>query len=107
MATIKPRLMVTLPQSAYDSLSRFASVSGCSMSKVVSDILIASQQTFDKVSMVVESARAMEESALAAIKPSFEVGESFASALTSSADALVDDLLDLVGGGHVDGDGGI
>lgn len=107
MATSKPRVLVTLPDSTYKALKRFASASGCSMSRVVADVLVASEQSFNKVALVVESARSMEEQALASLKPALGVAESFAFGLQRSADALVDDLVELSGdGGQVASDGG-
>lgn len=57
MATLKPRIAVTLEPHRYDMLKRLAALQGASMSSLISELLESVAEPLERVCVVLEAAK--------------------------------------------------
>ena len=100
MATIKPRINVTLSNEVYEAIKEFSDIAGCSMSSVVADMLTTNLETFRTTTMIISMAKSMEKDALATLKPKLDGIESAVEKTITGAQDFMSrfgDLLNTLG----------
>lgn len=91
MATTKPRITVTLENDVYETVKGMAEAQGCSMSAVVSELLIAVNPAQKRVLKAVQRAAAMTASERAKTVERLERAEQQLSMALEPVLGLLDD----------------
>lgn len=75
MATVKPRITITLDQEKYELLRRLASYQGSSMSSIVADLLDAVAPVLERVCVAIEGVMQAQDGVREGLKRAAEESE--------------------------------
>lgn len=93
MATLKPRITITLDEHAHEVLRRLSAAGGNSMSAVVTDFLDVALPAMERMVVVLEQAKSANDEAKAAVRGSLDRAE--AALLPTVTEAMANLNLDL------------